>query len=230
MTEKASNDVQEFSPALSEAAAALLEELDELNFRMASLSAQVASFEKLLSECVAVPGSPASGCKGFYDPGPPGQLYLFIPVAPPYLRVAWNRWPSQTNYRQVRQLWYGYVKEALKGIALPLEPFQQAVVVFKFTWGDTRTHDVDNYAVKFIVDALVKNNVIAGDSCEKMSLVVLGEKRSFWSTQVLVTPQVGQLASIREIIECWEKIAMPDDTRNGNNEAQQIEDRPQNLV
>lgn len=230
MMEKFNNDVREFSPAFSEAATTLLEELDELNFRIASLSAQVASFERLLSECVAVPCSPVSGCKGFYDPGPPGQLYLYIPVAPPYLRVAWNRWPSQTNYRQVRQLWYGYVQEALKGVILPLEPFRQAVVVFKFTWGDTRTHDVDNYAVKFIVDALVKNNVLADDSCEKMSLVVLGEKKNFWATQVLVTQQVEQLASIREIIQCWEKTVIPETTRNGSDKAWQIEDKQRNFV
>lgn len=222
------NRFPESSKNLENIAAAILNELDELGFRLASFSAQMATLEKVLSECISIP-SKISACKAFYDPGIP-QLYLYIPVAPPYLKVAWNRWPGQTNYRQVRQLWCRYVEEALKDVDLPLEPFQEAVVIFKFTWGDTRPHDVDNYAVKFIVDALVKNKVLAGDTCERMSLMVLGERRSFWSTQVLVTLHVEQLVPIREIIRHWEKKVMVANTRIGNPEAQRDGHLAQNFV
>ncbi|MGB9905690.1 MAG: hypothetical protein ACPLQO_13630 [Desulfotomaculales bacterium] len=184
--------------------AALLDELDELNFRMASLSSRVAAFERLASEVFQIPGKVAAGCKGAYDPKLK-QLYLYIPAAPPYLRVAWNRWPSSTNYREVRELWQGYVREALKGLNLPVEPLEKATVVFKFTWGDSRTHDVDNYAIKFMIDALVRNGVLKGDGCEEVSLVVFGEKSSdVWSTEVLVVPDHGPLQVFKDGLGMWQ--------------------------
>jgi len=213
---------------LKEIAATVLKELDELGFRLASLSAQIATFEKVLAECMGVTCK-ISACKALYDPTY-RQLYLYIPVAPPYLRVAWNRWPSQTNYREVRQLWYKYVCEALKGIELPLEPLEEALVAFKFTWGDTRIHDVDNYAVKFIIDALVRARVLADDNCERLSLVVFGERKNFWSTQVLVTPQLGQVTLITENMEYWEKKVTPEAAKNGKTEAQKDSGSKQNAV
>lgn len=184
--------------------AALLEELDELNFRMASLSSRIATFEKLVAGLLEIPGKVAAGCKGAYDPKLK-QLYLYIPAAPPYLRVAWNRWPSSTNYREVREVWQGYVREALKGLNLPVEPLEKATVVFRFTWGDSRTHDVDNYAIKFVIDALVKNGVLKGDGCEEMSLVVFGEKSSdVWSTELLVVPDHGSLKTFKNSLKMWQ--------------------------
>ncbi|MGI9951276.1 hypothetical protein V3F56_02850 [Moorellaceae bacterium AZ2] len=195
----------------------LLRELDELSSRLASFSTQALAFEKALTEYSGIPGK-TSECQALYDRDLQ-QLYLFIPVAPPYLKVVWNRWPGQTNYRQVRQLWYSYVENALRDVVLPLEPFERAVVAFKFTWGDSRVHDVDNYAVKFIIDALVRNGIIAGDNCEKLALMVLGEKGDFWSTQIIVTPGLEQVLSVQEAFAKWEEQALAGHSKTGNTNA-----------
>lgn len=171
------------------AGAALLREEDlavlaagmrDLCFRMVSLQACADRVLKLLEEAApSCCGGGAVESSVVYRPGPPRVLCLVLPEAPPRLEVHWGSWPGTTVYREVRDLWRDLVLGALeqahaRGAELPREPFAEAAAFFTFHFGGAKVRDVDNYTVRFIVNALRHAGVLAGDSFDRLSIAVRG--------------------------------------------------------
>lgn len=170
----------------------LIGELRDLRFRMVSLQASADRVLQLLEEALPFRGGGGTvESVVAYNPGPPRMLSLVLPEAPPRLEIHWGSWPGTTVYREVRDLWRHLVFQALeqahaRGVKLPREPFEQAAAFFTFHFGSIKVRDVDNYTVRFIINALRHAGMLAGDSFDRLSIAVRGMADGPVRTEVLL--------------------------------------------
>lgn len=79
------------------------------------------------------------------------------PTVNTYMRWHW------TKRNEEVEIWHWLVKAALKG---KKPRFKHPIVRSEYYFTDNRERDTGNYIPKFAIDALVKEGVLAGDSCK----------------------------------------------------------------
>ena len=75
---------------------------------------------------------------------------------------------SHHIYRRDKETWHWLVKVAIK--ERPSEPYKKALVTLRYFFKTHGRRDPDNYCGKFILDALVKEGIIADDSFDVVTL------------------------------------------------------------
>lgn len=73
-------------------------------------------------------------------------------------------------YRQDKERWHWLVKAAIR--ERPERPIGRAAVAVTYFFKDRRRRDPDNYSGKFILDALVREGVLADDSFFNVRLIL----------------------------------------------------------
>lgn len=168
----------------------LADEIENLSYRMTTVQTELLKVQKAIvavSEGNLKANDIDTQCKGEYREGPPQEFYLAIPVAPPRLEIHWQNWPRATNKSEVREIWNNLVHVACrKAKSYPVNPIQKFIAVFRFNYGDNAVRDVDNYAIKFIIDALAECNIIVGDDSNRMSLFITSAYGERWETEILI--------------------------------------------
>lgn len=103
---------------------------------------------------------------------PGSGMWLQIPDVPPSLNVWKNwHWSKQGQYKQ--QLKDDITKLAM---AFKLPKYQRATVLIKYYFRTNRRRDpADNYAPKFLMDALVTAGVLVDDNGDLVSVQVAME-------------------------------------------------------
>lgn len=114
--------------------------------------------------------------RAYFHLGPPKLLYILIPTVPPSLNHTLRlKMPKQRYaYSAIFAWWDTKIKNALENLENPqfehfdsfIPAFSKAIVFVKVTFSPRRTGDIDNYAVKAIVDSLKKNNIIKDDNTQ----------------------------------------------------------------
>jgi len=101
----------------------------------------------------------------------PGGVWIQIPFVPPTLNV-WKDWHWAKQGRYKKDL-----IAAVRGmvIAMRLPRYQRATVQIIYYHGTRRRRDpVDNYAPKFLMDALVKGGVLTDDNGDLVKVPTVG--------------------------------------------------------
>lgn len=114
--------------------------------------------------------------RAYFYSGPPKMLYILIPAVPPSLNhtVRLKMSKQKYAYSAVFAWWDIKIKNALDNLENPqfeyfdsfIPSFSKAVVLVKVTFSPKIVGDLDNYAVKAIVDSLKKNNIIKDDNMQ----------------------------------------------------------------
>lgn len=93
------------------------------------------------------------------------MLKLVIPALPPSNNKFLGNSHSFRPYLAAKQEWHWMVRAALsRSGQKPDRPLRHAVVTLRYFFPDRRRRDPDNYSGKFILDALVREGVLADDS------------------------------------------------------------------
>ncbi|MDO7787147.1 RusA family crossover junction endodeoxyribonuclease, partial [Desulforamulus aquiferis] len=101
-----------------------------------------------------------------------GGLWLQIPEVPPSLNV-WKNWHWAKQHRYKEELKADISKLA---IAFKLPKFRRATVLIKYYFGTNRRRDpADNYAPKFLMDALVNAGILKDDNGDLVTVQVAME-------------------------------------------------------
>ncbi|MGB9887088.1 MAG: hypothetical protein ACPLRW_08830 [Moorellales bacterium] len=142
---------------------------------------EVVDARRFLVEAVSggEPGEDGRVVPAVYHAGPPRFLGLVLPEAPPRIEARWGGWPGLKVYGEVRDYWYRLVKQALDSGLGPealgaWQPFQEAGAIFAFRLPSPRGWDPDNYAVRFILNALRYEKILVDDTHERLSFAVFG--------------------------------------------------------
>lgn len=101
----------------------------------------------------------------------PGGIWIQVPFVPPTLNV-WKdwHWAKQGQYKND-------LIAAIRGLVLAfkLPRYQLATVQIIYYHGTRRRRDpVDNYAPKFLMDALVKGEVLEDDNGDQVKVPPVG--------------------------------------------------------
>lgn len=147
--------------------------LSDLCVAMARVQAAASQLlDDLLEALLGAAEAPAgTAC---YDPGPPRLLGLVLPEAPPRLDVHWGSAPGISSYAEVRERWRRLVGKTLESArgALPLDrPFERAAAFFTFYSGG-RAVGVENYTVRFVLNALREGGVLVDDTFDRLVITV----------------------------------------------------------
>lgn len=90
------------------------------------------------------------------------------------------------RYQQIKKLWADGMAWEAYG-RKPKEPLKQAAVTISYYFKDNRRRDPDNYSGKMILDALVKNGIIADDSAQNIIAVpFFGKDKNYIRTEITV--------------------------------------------
>ncbi|MEM3434103.1 MAG: hypothetical protein QXP27_08005 [Candidatus Methanomethyliaceae archaeon] len=165
----------------------------------------------------------------YYTENPVRVLYLKIPEMP----LSFNGGFLEKKYaedrsvwRALRRWWIIKIKRALRGWYGALEPFSKCVVLGRFNFNAPGRWDLDNFATKFLLDALQDARVIAEDHAGNLPA-------HLWMAQKSETPSVELLVleggeGLRLFEELWQKyynlclqegMAAPKNGGYGNAEA-----------
>lgn len=99
------------------------------------------------------------------------MLKLVIPALPPSNNEFLGNSHSFRPYLAAKQEWHWMVRAALsRSGQKPDRPLGHAVVTLRYFFPDRRRRDPDNYSGKFILDALVREGVLADDSFRCVTL------------------------------------------------------------
>lgn len=77
---------------------------------------------------------------------------------------------SHFEYQREKTEWHWRIKAAIH--QRPDKPLANAIVKITYFFKDNRRRDPDNYSGKFILDALVKEKIIADDSFDVIDLIL----------------------------------------------------------
>lgn len=109
--------------------------------------------------------------KSYFYPGPPKVLHIAIPSVPVTLNhaVRFRFAKDRYAFHSIFEFWNIKIKNALNNLKVnkscrDIIQFEKAIVLYKFTFSDELLRDLDNYAIKGINDALVKNGVLKDDN------------------------------------------------------------------
>ena len=73
-------------------------------------------------------------------------------------------------YRREKDRWHLLVRAAIS--ERPKEPYKKAAVSLLYFFPDRHRRDPDNYSGKFILDALVREGILADDNFDVITLTV----------------------------------------------------------
>ena len=111
--------------------------------------------------------------KSYFYPGPPKVLHIVIPSVPITLNraIRFNITRERYVFHSIFRWWDIKIKNALNNLKVnqscrDMIQFDKAMILIKFTFSDELLRDLDNYAVKAINDALVKNGILKDDNCD----------------------------------------------------------------
>lgn len=114
--------------------------------------------------------------RAYFHLGPPKMLYILIPAIPPSLNHTVRlKMPKQRYaYSAIFAWWDMKIKNALDNLENPqfeyfnnfIPTFSKAMVFIKVAFSPKIVGDIDNYAIKAIVDSLKKNNIIKDDNMQ----------------------------------------------------------------
>lgn len=195
------------------------QELAEIADNLSSLCATMVRFQiaadtllKKIKE--ALPEEEIAGFRGAaetvaaYEPGPPRALALVLPDAPPRLEVYWGAWPGAKAYAEVRDHWRSLVRAALERLrlagCLPEKPLSRAAAFFTFYVASSQPWDVDNYSMRFIINALRRERVLLDDTFDRLTIAARGVQAApsrtevilvecpEWPFQAVLTSEVGR--------------------------------------
>ena len=76
-------------------------------------------------------------------------------------------------YQNLKREWHWKIKAKIN--ERPKESFKKAIIRITYYFKDKRRRDPDNYSGKFILDALVRENIIEDDSFNSVSLWLYGK-------------------------------------------------------
>ncbi len=102
--------------------------------------------------------------RSYFYFGPPKLLYIKIPSLPLSLNRSISMRSNFVNGKNVQgsliKWWDIKIKNALDNMQLideefPFEAFDKAVAVIKFTFTANILRDIDNFAIKYIIDSLI---------------------------------------------------------------------------
>lgn len=99
------------------------------------------------------------------------ELSYIIPEIPPSNNKYIGR-NMRFAYQDAKKAWADKIYFLCR--PRPPKPFNKAVVVLTYYFKDRRRHDPDNYAGKFILDGLVRAEIIIDDSFDNISLHLNG--------------------------------------------------------
>lgn len=155
-----------------------------INKLIGNLVVSITEHEKYRAELISLLGQEEESEIGslersYFYSGPPKVLYINIPSLP----VSFNRSMrgsfirDKHVYSSLIEWWDIKVKNACGNMQLideefPLETFTKAIAVVKFTFCADILRDVDNFAVKCIIDSLEKNKIIADDNKEILQSIM----------------------------------------------------------
>ena len=89
----------------------------------------------------------------------------------------------QSTYGKVRDTWFTIIYKALSG--MDYEPINDALVLIRYR-RQYKRFDPPNHNAKFIIDALVYNNLLVDDSKDNLTLTVIGEQDSEEGTDIFI--------------------------------------------
>lgn len=155
-----------------------------INKLIGNLVVSIAEHEKYRAELISLLGKEGKREVGslersYFYSGPPKVLYIKIPSLP----VSFNRSMrgsfirDKHVYSSLIEWWDIKVKNACDNMQLideefPVETFTKAIAVVKFTFCTDILRDIDNFAVKCIIDALEKNKIIEDDNKEILQSII----------------------------------------------------------
>ena len=76
-------------------------------------------------------------------------------------------------YQKLKREWHWKIKAEISD--RPKKPLEKAIIRITYFFKDRRRRDPDNYSVKFILDALVSEKIIADDNFNVISLWIFGK-------------------------------------------------------
>ena len=97
-------------------------------------------------------------------------MRIIINEIPPSNNRYLGKKDKHWEYRKEKERWHWLVRAALK--KRPKKAYKKAVVRLTYFFEDNRRRDPDNYSGKFILDALVKERIIADDNFDAIKLVL----------------------------------------------------------
>lgn len=117
--------------------------------------------------------------RSFFHSSDPKVLGIVIPWLPVSLnRVMKGYFVRGKNvYSSLREWWSIKIKNALHNIEYInsdtiFTPFNNAIILIKFTFDKDILRDIDNYVTKNIIDALEDNGVIVNDNCNVLMSII----------------------------------------------------------
>lgn len=106
------------------------------------------------------------------------ELLIVIPEIPPSNNKYMGRgskFEHTVQYQAEKQNWQYMIGWLVKEAKWKSEPIVKAVVEITYYFKDKIRRDPDNYSGKFILDGLVKAEVLIDDSFSNIQLVLKGE-------------------------------------------------------
>ena len=95
-------------------------------------------------------------------------MIITVNAIPPSNNQFMGNSHSHFEYHRQKTEWHWRIKAAI--CERPEKPYTKADVIIKYYFGDCRRRDPDNYSGKFILDALVRENILADDSFDVVCL------------------------------------------------------------
>jgi hypothetical protein len=101
----------------------------------------------------------------------PGGIWLQVPFVPPSLNE-WKNWHWGKQGRYKKDL---YQAVRMLALAVKLPKYEQATVQIVYYHATNRRRDpADNWAPKFLMDALVRGGILVDDSGDKVYVPPVG--------------------------------------------------------
>lgn len=97
-------------------------------------------------------------------------MKITINAIPPSNNQFMGNSHNHFEYHREKKEWHWRIKAALN--QRPNKALPRAVVKITYFFKDNRRRDPDNYSGKFILDALVKEKIIADDSFDVIDLIL----------------------------------------------------------
>lgn len=156
----------------------------------AAADAVLKRLKEVFPEGASVQNFAGEEATAVYEPGPPQAFGFILPDAPPRLEVYWGAWPGVKAYAEVRDHWRGLVRAAVEKLrlegGLPKEPLNRAAVFFTFYISSSQPWDVDNYAMRFVINALRHERILVDDSFDRLTVAARGVQGSPTRTEVVL--------------------------------------------
>lgn len=88
-----------------------------------------------------------------------------------------------TTYAEVRDTWYTVIQQALEESEHPL--LEDAIILIRYR-RNRKAFDAPNHNAKFIIDAIVYNDMLIDDSKDNLTLVIIGVESSDEGTDIYI--------------------------------------------